>query len=393
MTAVPALLTYADAIDLLVDFMAGQGVEVSQPAVRRAIHAAYEDIANAHRWGCLSRHGRIFANARYTTGTALVYDHTGGSNEREATLTGGVFPSWAADGAIRFGSSDLVCDVQTRESDTVVTLNAVMNPGQDVTATSYVLYQRWIRLPSDFLAFTGPFTETSWQLGEELSLGEMLGMDRYNSSSGDTIYFSVGEVPDLYGQKALYIYPQMDSLRSIDFSYLRQPRELRYSGHDAADYAGTITVTAGSDALTGTTTSFTSSHVGSIVRIGTSGTVLPSGRFGESPFSEERSILAVSDATNATLDADVTTSRSDVKYRITDPIDIGRVAHNAFLRLAEKHLAIARKLEHFTRISDVADRALLEAMGADNPVITDPSLGHAGYGRGVRSGLGDVSFD
>ncbi len=371
MPIVAPLLTYSDAIDLLVDFMEGQGKPASQPAIRRAIQAAYEDIATAHRWSFLERHSRVLVDAR-ETGTTAVFDFTGGTHERQLTVSGDdTFPTWAEDAAIRFGDDDLVCDIESRKSSTVVTLDATMNPGQDVSTANFVLYRRWIPLPADFISFTGPFAETGWRMGEKISLTAMLGLDRYNSNSGDILYYAIGEVPDLYNRKALYIYPQMETTRTLDFLYLRRPREMRFTGHDANDFVGTIAVTAGSETVTGTSTAFSSDHIGSILRIGT-GTDRPTGRFGLIPYAEERSIVAVASTTSLTLDSTVATTRSAKKYQITDPMDVGRVAHNAFLRLAEKYLVVARKLENWNRVNEMADRSLIDAMAGDNTTVFDP---------------------
>ncbi|MHC4178259.1 MAG: hypothetical protein ACYSWU_12180 [Planctomycetota bacterium] len=375
----------------MVAFLQGQGAEASQAVIRGAITSAYEEIATAHRWSFLQRHGRIVVNARQT-GTTAVYDHTGGASERLLTVSGDdTLPTaWAEDAAIRFGDDDIVCDIESYLTTTTATLDAQMNPGADVAASSYVLYQRWARLPSDFVAFTGPFGETNWRLGQEISLSEMLGMDRYNSSSGDIRYYAIGDVPDLYGRKALYLYPQMDSTRTIDFHYLRRPRELRFTGHDSSDIVGTVAVTSGSGAVTGTSTVFRTEHVGSIFRQGDSATVAPTGRIGATPFVEERSVSAFTSTTAITLDGNIQTTRSGKKYRITDPIDLGRVAHNAFLRCCEKHLATAKKLEHWQRINDEAEKSLLDAMGADNATFYDPatSLPYA-----AAWPQGDPSFD
>jgi hypothetical protein len=373
MASVPALLTYADAIELLVEFSQGQDSEASKPLVRRCVQAAYEELATVFRWSFLERQGRVILNARQT-GTGAVYDHTGSTYERELTLTGAgdTLPSWAKDGAIRLGSSDVVCDIQSVKDSTTATLNAQTNPGQDVASSSYVLYQRWVQLPDDFLAFTGPMAESSWQLGHPVTLTEMLALDRYNSAAGDLRYYHVAEVPDLYGQKALYFFPQPISTQTLDFVYTRQPRPLRYTGIDSACHQGTISVTAGSATVSGSGTAFDSGMIGSVLRIGTDATNPPNGRFGEYPWAEERAIHAVASATSLTLDVGVETTRSGVKCRISDPIDVGRIAHNAFLRLAEKHLAMAKNYKQAARIETAAYQALMQAKGADNNTYYDP---------------------
>jgi hypothetical protein len=370
------LLTYCDVFEHLTEFLSGQRKEngdtaSSKTKIRRAILDAYTEIVNAHRWSFLQRPGRIVVYPRYTTGTC-VYTHTGGTYERELTLTDGTWPSYAADMSIRLGSNNYVCDIEEWKSDSVVTLDATMNPGEDVASTSFVLYHRFVRLPEDFVSFTGPTGETHWRLGREVTAAEFVGLDKYHSSSGDILLYYIGECPDVHDRKALFIWPQMDSQRVVDFVYRRRPRELRYSGYASGDYAGTIAVTAGSAVVTGTSTSFASTMAGSILRIGTSATNRPTGLHGEYPYAEERSIASYSTSTSLTLDAVVQTTRSGVKYTVTDPIDLGRVAHPAFLRECEKQAAILCDLDHYERIERRAEKALLSAMGADNATEWDP---------------------
>ncbi len=385
MARIASLLTYADCIDLLLDFSKGDKA-VSPSQVRRAVEAAYEEIAISHHWTFLERQGRIYIHKRQTTGTCS-YDHTGGTSERLCTLSDTTAPSWIDDASIRLGDYAVVCDVESGTSgETTFTLDAQRNPGEDVDDGSYVFYQRYVRLPNDFRAFTGPMPEQNWRLGQPITLTEMLAKDRFAASYGQILYHCVAEVPDIYDQLALFVYPQPSRSETIDFVYTRWPRVLRYSGHDtSAESAGTITVTSGSATVEGSSTAFTSDMEGAILRSGT-GSDRPTGRFGKIGYSEERSIISVADSDTLTLDAAVATAQADVNYVITDPIDIGRVARNAFLRCAEKHLALT---VHFggedhpkmqLQINALAEDALRLALAADNPYRYDPSEGSASLG-------------
>ena len=140
--------------------------------------------------------------------------------------------------------------------------------------------------------------------------------------------------------------------------------------------AGTITVSAASAEVVGVGTSWTDEMVGSILRVGRD-TNRPTGRAGDYPYAEERSVKSITDTTHLTLDAAIATSRAGVAYMIVDPIDLGMSAHNAFRRLCEYKLAVKRHLkiaddECWTRYQ----RALLEAMGADNPLRDDQASEH-----------------
>ena len=77
-------------------------------------------------------------NDNYTTG-AVVYDHTGGASERLLTLSGSgaAYPSWAGSAKVRIGSTTY--DVDSRLSDTTLTLSSSSNPGTDVGSSSYTM--------------------------------------------------------------------------------------------------------------------------------------------------------------------------------------------------------------------------------------------------------------
>ncbi len=362
--AQPTILTCTDVIDGVNDFMTGRQ-SASQPMLRRAIQSAYREVAGAHNWSFLLKPGRVQLKAAQTSST-ITYDHTGGTYERELTLASGTWPeAWVEDAVVRIG--DAVHQIEDYKTSTVVTLDATMNPGQDVAAgTSYTLYPQWYALPADFESFMGPAGEDTWRLGQYVSPADMHNLHRYRDSTGSLKYYTVTEVPDLLGSLGLFLEPASDSTETCDYVYKRRPRELRYWGHDSAsDFAGTIAVSASAKAVTGTGTAFAAAHVGSILRI-SSDTSKPTGREGPNPYVEERSIETWTDATHITLDANVETNRNGVKYVIADPIDLGQSAWDAFLRCCEKHLAIICNLEDQALIVGQARESLFRAKGRAN---------------------------
>lgn len=75
----------------------------------------------------------------YSTGT-VVYDHTGGANERQLTLTSGTWPTWAKLPGRIFINNDWY-SLDTRVSDSIVTLRITDNPGSDVSSTTFFAEQ------------------------------------------------------------------------------------------------------------------------------------------------------------------------------------------------------------------------------------------------------------
>ena len=150
-----------------------------------------------HDWSFLMPTATLSLNGAYSTGT-IAYDHTGGANELQVTLSGGTWPSWAASGMIDIAGNDY--PVESRVSDTVLTLDANNNPGADVAAsTSYNLHQDDYELPDDFGSVLGTFTFA--QVDNTLQPVNIVGENRmrelrqrdYNQSytSGDPFYGAI----------------------------------------------------------------------------------------------------------------------------------------------------------------------------------------------------------
>jgi hypothetical protein len=372
--ALPEVYTFCDAVDALIDVSQTYGRAAPQSVLRRAVRAARDEIIAAHQWPFLLANGRVLLRARQTTGT-VVYDHTGGTSERQLTLTGATWPeAWVADAAVRF--DDMVCDVQEYVDSTNIILDSVMNPGQDVASTSYVLYPRWYPLPNDFGSIVRVAEESSWKLGHELSMAEMMARDKYVTGGGDPAYYAIGPTQDQLGSMALHLHIPSDTTEPIDFLYRRRFRDLRYSGHNAAEFAGTISVTAGSATVTGSSTSFESGMVNSILRISSS-TAKPTGLEGVNAWAEQRVIKSVASSESLTLDANVATTRSARKYVISDPVDLGTGGWQAFLACAAKHWAVAVNLKEKRELVAAYRDALFSAKQAAN-VSTAPQVAHIG---------------
>ncbi len=364
--AAPRMLLFADCLDMLENLSSAYGLALSQPMLRQCVLDAYTEFNNAHDWNYLLTPGRIFLKAADEDGT-VTYDHTGGAYERLLTIADTTFPTDAYNWSVRIG--DAVHDIEDYKTTTTVTLDAVMNPGADVAAgTAATLFPRWYILPSDFVAFTRPMDEASWYLGDYMPMETLIGYQRYEADVGDIGFYSVGPAPDLYGSLALFVYPAADTDRTLDFVYKRRPRELRYSGKDTADRAGTITVTADSASVTGNSSTFPSDCAGSILRWSASTTKYPTGVAGDCPYTEERCIKSYTSATSVTLDDVVVTSRTTVKYLMSDPVDVPPSLHAAFLACCRKHVAELKDFKGAEKLIRAWYEARDSAKCADAPI-------------------------
>lgn len=358
------LFTFQDAVTAMDEFVQAHSISAPPSALRRYVHSAYRELGAAHDWSFLLVPGRIQLVAPKEDGT-VAYDHAdGATTERQLTLTDDTFPTDAANYSIRF--DDIVCDIERYFSSTVVSLDVTMAPGADVASTTYSLWPRWYLLPSDFVSMGKTQEETlTWALGDHVSMEEMHALTRYETESGNVRYYSIGPAPDLYGRMALYVHPPSDAAETLDFLYRRRLRPLRYTGTATNDRAGTISMTSGSTTLTGTSTAFSSTHIGSIVRTAGNST-FPTSIEGDNPWVEQRSIIAVASTTSATLDAAPTDSHTDSKYCISDPIDLEVSTYGAFLWCARKHVAFERELKDLSYIDREYAQALFIAKGGDS---------------------------
>ncbi len=356
----PATLTYADSVSAAQDFLGGIATSASLSAIRRCIAAAYNELAAAHEWSFLRKEGRVQLVVAYTTGT-ITYTHS----TRTILGSGTTFPSWAANAVIKI--DDAYHQVATLTGDTGLTLDATLNPGVDVAAlTSYSLYPQWYALPHDFHSFDGVYTETNWWLGRQISDGDMLALHRYSDTTGVTRFYCIREVPELHGTKGLFIYPPSDEAETLDFVYKRIPRQLRYSGHEANEYVGTISITGGETTVTGSSTAFKAGMVGSLLRIGDDSTNPPTGLDGTEPFAEQQVIATHSGDEAITLASTMSTATT-VKCRVTDIIDIGYAAHEAFHACVRKNLAIQRNMKEKQSFIQDYRETLFRAKAADSP--------------------------
>lgn len=392
MSTVPFVFTMTDVLDALSDFAQGVGVGMAQPTLRRAVRLAYRQVMAERDWTFMHANGRVpLQKAQTLTGE---YDHTGGTYERQLTATS-AFPTDIEDWAARIG--DVVCDVESLKSNTdpyVVTLNATMNPREDVASGEVRVYPRWYALPPDFMSLDRPITDFNrqWHVAE-IPLADMLRIDRRHDETGTPSLYAIGPVQDLYGQQGLYLHPASDQTETLDFLYLKRLRDLKLTGLDAKDYAGTVTIASGSAAVTGTNTQFSAAMLGAIIRLGDASNI-PGGLESTTPYVEQRSIVAFTAASGVaaiTLDQAVTTTYTTVKYRIADPVDVAVAAYDAVVALTKKDLAIDRGLKNVPVLTDLAREALADAKAADGRVtgreVAGPGAGDDGAFAGPPSSL------
>ncbi len=368
------LYTYKDAVDHLMDWLGGSSDPIARRDSRRACQEALREIVNNHRWSYYYQHGRVTTVANYSTGT-VAYDHTGGANERQLTLSDGTWPTWAQYGTVRI--SNVPYAVAKRVSSTILQLEEENNPGEDIASgTSHSIYQEAYVLPPRFKQILSCIYDVALaRVIDYVDPKVWLSDRRYAVSSGVPFGYTIMGSRQLHGQDALWFAPAPSQARSYDMVYLRAARPLLTEEYST----GTVSCTTGSATLTGSTTSWTSVHKGCVIRLSGNSSSAPTSPVGSNPAVEERIVLSVDSSTGITVDSAFTNTLSGVKYIISDPIDLDlEVMLNLFLRTAEKCLGRFRHRTDQKLLESSAAQEALSAMGADNRAIAMRTAGAKG---------------
>lgn len=389
-TTVPALgtstteranrTTVVDMVSHLRDYLGTNVNQEAHRAIIRSIQAGLRELVNARTWSYLYQRHRIATNEPYDTGT-IQYQVSAGTYPRQVTLTSGTWPSWANLGTLAIGT--VTYEIVRRISDSIVQMDSVVNSAADIASgTSYTLYSDTYVLPEDFVASDRAYAEISWGGMEFVHPHLWLQVTRYYRSSSDTPrYYTFTGDPRAAGRMCMRLFPYPDSARTIDLVYHRRPRKItleKYNtGTVTADASGGSTTT-----ITGSGTAWTSSMVGSVIRLSSDALNLPTDLAGSNPYAVERTIKVVSSATSLTVDEAIDTSYTGVKYEISDPIDIEDGAMlEAYFRCCEKHLATVRKHSAVGDATALYRDALIRAMEADSRSFAGRVAGPGGVYR------------
>ncbi|MBX6312828.1 MAG: hypothetical protein IRY99_07930 [Isosphaeraceae bacterium] len=367
------MFTFQDAIDHLSDYL-GAGIDdAAQRDCRRAVLAAYRDLANAHRWTYLYTHGRVSTNAPFSTGT-LSYDQSDGTYPREATIAGGTWPEWAANGYLKVGP--VVYRVAERKSATKITLHETLNPGGDLPpGTGFTLYRDTYLLPADFIASDEALYQNSFGGMTYVHPREWLFEQRHQFTTGDPLWFTVTGDGQYPGRLVFRVWPVPDFAKTIDFLYHRRPRPLTVT----AEQSGTVSIVAGTGAVSGSNTAFTPGMVGSVIRLAANASRPPTSLVGNNPAVIESVITGHVSLTGITIADPAGVSYANVRYSVSDPIDIEEGAMlNAFLRGCETQMAINRTLKDKPSAFKQYEMALREAKAADSRTFTGRAVGDLG---------------
>lgn len=325
-----AYTAYFDLVESLITGSFGGPQDAEQRDIRTAIHKAYSELTTIRDWSYYHVHGRVVTDAPYGTGAVS-------SSGATVTLTGGTWPSWAGTGAyLKVGEQ--IARVASRTSGSVVVLDSSLSLKADVTSQPYTLYRTTYPLPADFRNMDEPSDEYNWWSGVYVTPDQAMKLERVNNTSGTPLHWTVIKDPDSTGWAIKLIgYPTEQE--TIDFTYRRTARPIRYSGHEANSRAGTIARTGATVTLSGAT-SFTAGFVGAILRVGDTNNH-PGPIESITPWVSESLITAVGSSTSLTT-ADSGTVAGSTKYLITDPMDVAQHMQQALDSCCDYWLARIR---------------------------------------------------
>lgn len=310
--------TWHDYVELLcLSVNAGQNGRAVYMA-RRAVQDAVTILGNERDWNDLLRFFNFATSAEYETGT-ITYDHTGGANERLVTLASGTWPSWAASGTVLI--DDVPYHVEQRLSDTTLTLQTWSNPGEDVASgTSYKIYREHYPLPADCNGVALIDRIDNYD-PRYVDPARFHAEKNTTETTGEPRIFTIAPHPVQSDLPSIWLFPAPNTSQAFQTLCRRRPSKLSVLDSNA----GTVSVSAGGSAVTGTGTAFTSEMAGGVLRFGDANNIPNSLESPENNYVEEAEILLVNSATSITLAAPVTNTFSGVKHRISSriPYDAG----------------------------------------------------------------------
>jgi hypothetical protein len=328
-------------IEHLVDWGGGIAPESQERTARRAVLGAYRELWLSWEWRYFKDDRRINLEADYNTGT-VAFDLTGGTYERQLTLSGGTWPTNAAYGRIEI--SDIGYKVQDRKSSTVVTLTSGACPVADVDAgTSYTWFRNEYPL-TDVHRVWAMNDETGYWQHTYVTPDEWLYQERAGRILGRPFMWTLTGGRDFFGGMGIRVSGYPEEAMTMDFIATVQPRRLVVDGVAEIYNSTTGTVTAASGtSITITGNTLTNEVIGSIIRLSRN-TRVPTDVEGGNAFIDQRVITAVSASggnTTLTLDDTIDTDGVTVStgYCISDPVDLPKELYDLLLRWAEYRYA------------------------------------------------------
>ncbi len=380
-----AWLTYADLVRFGLEYLGAYDRATAEALrfTKLAIESVLRETLAEHDWAFLQNDATIVTKAPYYTGTITYVAST-----RTMTLSGGTWPTWAANGVVLIG--DRWYDVESRTSNSVIVMKD--GPPADISAPSaFGIYQDIYDLPSDFSVLQNIVRLDTWQPLEMKSPQALFELRQTWRSAATPDSFAIYGSPNTPGRMAIRFAPVPDAEEEFPYLYKRSPKKPTLY----KETTGTVAMTAGSATVTGTGTAFSSKHVGAILRIGQDSKNFAGSTSEEYPNVFEAKIISVADAFTLTVDTLAAETVANRTVCISDPIDIEQTTMTSLVhRGICRRLAIDRKMDGPTR--QLADQdygnELIRAKSSDSRSKQQRQVGFRQTGF-RRLKIGSTAFD
>ena len=367
--AVFPLTTYKDMKLHVIDFLGGNpGGDASRDA-RRAVQNGYRDLGAASNWSYFYQRGRVNTVAPYMTGTIAYTNAT-----KTVTLTGGTWPSWAAQGVLVIGAvttgtpvmqtGNVLYQVASNPTSSTLVLTNQTNPGVDIPAgTTFTLIQDTYPLPTDAMSCERMILVNNAYALQYEHVGLWLERQRIFHGPAMPRFYCYRGDPSYYGAMAVSFFPAPDNAYPIDFIYKRMPRPLRVEDSNTGTASGVM----GAVGLTGVGTAWTADMVGSVIRLSGDGLNLPDSVVGSNPYAQQRVIAGWTSATSLTVDEPWSQTLTGVKHVVSDPVDMEYGAMmTALFRSCEYQVSMTRAQKRIADTQKLWQQALIFARECDS---------------------------
>ena len=336
---------------------------------RTAVDAAYRYLPAVHTWRFYNRRLALTTEAPITI-DAVTYDHTGGTYERQLTITGSsTWPATAIYGEVLLG--DVTYQIERRVSDTVVTLTEETNPGADTTSTAVTWYRSVYPFPVPVRQVGEVWRGNQMFRVRVCSPAEYPRMRKMFRQPGTPMQYSVIPSRDRIGVMDFCLIPPPTISEVYEIQVDVNPTPLRtyeIAGSDAAMTSGSTTVTCAG-------ASFNSNITGSVFRLSPSD-ALPMGLHqaveGRVEYEWQSVIRRVVSATQLELVEAAPSTVSDRGYSISDVLDINpAVMLDYFDALAFERFTYNVDHEKLSDAKAITREALRAAAGAESTTNYD----------------------
>lgn len=305
--------TYADIVYRLLARRGLNGSTRDMYILKIAVKDAFTELCNRGNWRHFNRRVAFSTEAtqNFTSATFDASDNT-------LTIASGSWPTNAALGEIVYGEKRY--KVRSRNSNTELLLSSVTGPSANFTGTV-----TWMRcsyaLPYLIKQIKSVMDELNYRELEYMSPVEMIRHRRMARTTAQAMRYTVRASENYNGLAEIEISPVPSTATRIEIGMIVRPRPFsifEVTGTDGAYSSGGTTFTSASS-------TFTSEHVGCVLRVSATSTV-PKGKTqfddNKPEYSIQVMIEEVLSATSVRVSTAFSAAGSSKGFTVSDIVDI-----------------------------------------------------------------------